>query len=384
MWLLDTSTLELKEFFGAAIPSYAILSHTWSDQELSYQEMQGSHDALRHKAGFQKIDQFCKIAKSLGEDYAWVDTCCIDKKSSAELSEAINSMYTYYRNAAFCVVYLVDVPGTQVHELGIPVQIRELKKSRWFTRGWTLQELIACNQRMFFAKDWSEINSVEEYDLLEIVSRVTRISYKALKDSTTLPSFCVAERMSWAALRQTTRTEDIAYSLMGFFGVHMPILYGEGADSAFRRPQGEIMKTSHDQSIFAWRGPYESSGLLAHAPSDFSNTPPLLPCVVFQLNGVVTSNIDSFAMTNIGLAIRMRINPRIGELHTVDALLPYGTKIGDQWKSLSIHLRRVPGFNGIVNGQKCNTYRRVFCDRWQFGSGPQADWADEEIVVFED
>lgn len=259
MWLLNTTSLRLHEFVGDNLPPYAILSHTWSSDEFLYHEVPDWPDSLSIKAkpGFVKVARFCERANREGFSYSWVDSCCIDKSSSAQLSEAINSMYEWYKDAEVCMVYLEDVPG--LTEPGMSVDSEEwltaFENGRWFTRGWTLQELIAPKKRVYFARDWSVIDPGDfnqpGQKLVDIISGVTRISPLVLQDSTKLSSFCVAERMSWASLRTTTRPEDRAYSLMGLFSVNMPILYGEGFSKAFSRLQDEIMKTSFDQTIFA-------------------------------------------------------------------------------------------------------------------------------------
>ena len=150
MRLLHTSTLKLEEFIGSNIPPYAILSHTWGIEEVSFQDMQGS--GAMEKVGYEKISRCCEKAATGGFEYAWVDTCCIDKSSSSELSEAINSMYRWYRNAEVCYVSLSDVP----HDYE---SLDLFKRSRWFTRGWTLQELIAPSMVIFFDSDWEEIGT---------------------------------------------------------------------------------------------------------------------------------------------------------------------------------------------------------------------------------
>jgi hypothetical protein len=187
------------------------------------------------------------------------------------LSEAINSMYRYYYNAAECLVYLEDVPTKVEGTIDQVGQADAIKCSRWFTRGWTLQELIAPKTRYFFAGDWSPIGTCAAFN--KIIAEATGIDEQVLGNRDMLSNFCVAERMCWASRRQTTRSEDIAYSLMGLFNVNMPIIYGEGASKTFRRLQDEIMQTSFDQTILAWQGNYESSGLLAASPADFFSTP---------------------------------------------------------------------------------------------------------------
>ncbi|KAH7085897.1 heterokaryon incompatibility protein-domain-containing protein, partial [Paraphoma chrysanthemicola] len=277
MWLLRTSDLQLKEFFGAEIPPYAILSHTWTDDEVTFQEIYESSalgvESRQKRLGHHKVSRFCELAKEEGHEWAWIDSSCIDKRSSAELSEAISSMYTWYKNAQACMVYLADVPGLDGIEENVDLWLQAFKASKWFKRGWTLQELIASTRRTSFATDWTRIASsdgmidasktqwvlaryfgdkIDETPFITIISDITRINLKLLLDSSTLEDFCIAERMSWASLRNTTRPEDGAYSLMGLFGVNMPIPYGEGLFNAFERLQDEIMKNSFDQTIFAW------------------------------------------------------------------------------------------------------------------------------------
>ncbi|PMD29348.1 HET-domain-containing protein, partial [Hyaloscypha variabilis F] len=232
MRLINTSTLVL-ETFGEAVPSYAILSHRWNDVEVSFQDLQDGRG--KSMAGYSKIQRCCAQAQSDGWKYVWIDSCCIDKTSSAELSEAINSMYQWYQASQVCYAYLADVRlGKKLH--------RELEDSQWFTRGWTLQELLAPASVVFFDQDWVDIGT--KASLGEIISEITGI-----EDLIDFESACVAQKMSWAANRKTTRVEDMAYCLLGLFDVNMPPLYGEG-ENAFIRLQLEILKTSDDESIF--------------------------------------------------------------------------------------------------------------------------------------
>src|SRR5205814_1400499 len=221
MRLLRSSTLEFEDLEGGNIPAYAILSHTWGSHEVSYQEMLAGSGSL--KAGYGKIKRCGELAAEDGWEYFWADTCCIDKSSSAELSEAINSMYTWYRNASVCYAYLSDVSAASSADPLYPT-VSSFRRSRWFTRGWTLQELIAPPDVVFLSKEWKEIGSKET--LKERIKEITGIQIKALEGAD-MGLFSVSERMSWAAKRQTTGIEDTAYSLMGLFGVNMPLLYGE-------------------------------------------------------------------------------------------------------------------------------------------------------------
>ncbi|OAL51660.1 HET-domain-containing protein [Pyrenochaeta sp. DS3sAY3a] len=256
MRLIDTATLEFQTFNDERqLPPYAILSHTWRDAEVSFEDFRAmlsgnSRERLRVQAmaGFQKIKRTCRIALNHRISYVWVDTCCIDKSSSAELTEAINSMFKWYKKAKVCYAYLDDV--------NISSYEQELPKARWFTRGWTLQELIAPENMIFFSKDWEVIGSKES--LVEALESITTIPNDALCNAP-LDGFSVAERMSWIAERETTKAEDLAYALLGIFEVHMSLAYGEG-DKAFLRLQEEIMKYSDDQSLFLWleRGNYKT------------------------------------------------------------------------------------------------------------------------------
>ncbi|KAL6866994.1 ankyrin repeat-containing domain protein [Trichoderma novae-zelandiae] len=253
---LETGGFELKEFGEEDTPPYAILSHTWGDGEVTFQDMALGHFA--DKTGYAKIRGCCALARANGYDYAWVDTCCIDKTSSAELSEAINSMYQWYGEAEVCYGYLADVPST----VGFA-------ESRWFTRGWTLQELIAPETMIFLDEAWNELGTRET--LKQEISTRTGIPLSVLSGSD-LQAMSIAQKMSWAASRKTSRSEDRAYCLMGIFGINMPLLYGEG-ERAFMRLQEEIMKVTDDDSIFAWRldGPNHGS-LLATSPDAFEHS----------------------------------------------------------------------------------------------------------------
>ncbi|KAI5982586.1 heterokaryon incompatibility protein-domain-containing protein, partial [Pisolithus albus] len=236
--------------------SYAILSHRWG-AEVSYKEMIGlmkmeeeDREEITQRHGYQKIIKSCEQARKDGHKWLWVDTCCIDKRSSSELSEAINSMYRWYQNARVCYAYLHDVsestfPSQQNDEFG-----KSNGWPEWFVRGWTLQELVAPREVKFFNRDWVPLGNKRH--LASTLNHITGIPCGVLMDGLARQGLSVAQIMSWAARRKTTRVEDRAYSLMGLFGVHMPMLYGEGK-KAFRRLQLEIIREFSDQSIFAWK-----------------------------------------------------------------------------------------------------------------------------------
>ncbi|KIW13334.1 hypothetical protein PV08_08522 [Exophiala spinifera] len=268
--LIKTSDLSQHVFEGRSVPGYVILSHRWEEGEISLGELQGNLNL--HKQGWLKLQRFCQFAETRGHRFVWIDTCCIDKTSSAELQEAINSMFRWYRRAECCYVYLCDVPARD--DLDLPEWTKIFKASKWFTRGWTLQELLAPHRLTFVCSDWKEeIGSRQS--LSHEVSEVTRIPEKplvqgwSLKDDFGGAEFTVAQIMSWASKRSTTRVEDTAYSMMGLFHINMPLLYGEGSN-AFIRLQLEIMSKYDDNSLFAWGIPlrdrhFESNSALNRA-----------------------------------------------------------------------------------------------------------------------
>jgi hypothetical protein len=264
--LIDVRTLKLESINGPGVPQYAILSHTWEMEEISHQEMLSINEQPRHpatqKPGYIKIRGACKIARSLGLNYLWVDTCCIDQTSSADLSEAINSMFFWYSRAETCLAYLSDLPpNIDADDF--------LRRCKWFTRGWTLQELLAPQTVMFYNNQWEHIGSKSTVSLKRLLSQITNIDGEVLSNSSLLYTLPVAQKMSWASQRETTRPEDIAYCLLGIFDVQMPLLYGEGEENAFMRLQEEIIKKSNDMSIFAWGHP--ESTLSREAPRPVGN-----------------------------------------------------------------------------------------------------------------
>lgn len=236
----------LIDFFGDQIPKYAILSHTWGVEEVTFEDLMNGPG--KTKASYTKI-RFCgEQARRDGLQYFWIDTCCIDKTSSAELTEAINSMFRWFAEAAICYVYLSDVSIDNYCENDHFSQARwetAFRMSRWFTRGWTLQELIAPRYLDFYAVHGTKIGTKTSLDTL--ISEVTGIPAEVLNYSKRLDEYSVPERMAWASRRNTTRIEDRAYCLMGLFGVNMPLLYGEG-DYAFQRLQKEIMSLTNQTS----------------------------------------------------------------------------------------------------------------------------------------
>ncbi|KAK4450382.1 heterokaryon incompatibility protein-domain-containing protein, partial [Podospora aff. communis PSN243] len=282
MRLINTDTLALEEFINARdCPKYAILSHRWLRQELTYQEYQDEAKKQRKPESLGKVRKACDLARGRNHAYIWIDTCCIDKSSSAEISEAVNCMFAWYRGAEVCYAYMSDVqPGYNVSEMLEMARMGDLDqspeptpllhvpfhKSEWFTRGWTLQELIVPPEVEFFAHDWSRLGTRSE--MAPIITKACGVDAYALTPGVDLNWVSVARKMYWASSRTTSRDEDLAYCLLGIFDVNMPLLYGEGGARAFLRLQEEIVRRSNDQSIFAWdhlsqhpasRGPFAAS-----------------------------------------------------------------------------------------------------------------------------
>lgn len=245
--IADNDDVRLTKDLVSNIPPYAILSHTWGDDEdeVTFQDFKKAHQ--KTKPGYQKI-RFCtEQATRDGLKYIWVDTCCIDKSNHSELSESIISMFRYYGNAVKCYVYLVDVSFTGEEP---PIESFQtwgpsFRMSRWFTRGWTLQELIAPQTVNFMSKEGKILGS--KNSLERLINEITRIPLRALQ-AYSAPEFSHEDRFSWIKNRETKREEDLAYSLLGLFNVSMPVLYGEGANAAFRRLRAKVNK--HSSSFY--------------------------------------------------------------------------------------------------------------------------------------
>jgi len=282
MRLINIDTMKMVEFYGSQVPEYLILSHTWeATGEISFQDYLwlSNHDEAvslgilddmtpeqRHRAqakaqsvrlssGFRKIDLFATLARDTRTDWTtippgyqalqssilntshiWVDTVYVNKESSAELSEAINSIFVWYQSAATYFAYLGDCGGEA-----------NLAEARWFTRGWTLQELLAPKEVILLSASWAVIGT--RTSLSGTISTIARIQPEYLLSRDHIWTATIAHHISWAANRHTTRKEDTAYCLLGLFGINMPLLYGEGG-RAFIRLQEEIIRHSNDHTIF--------------------------------------------------------------------------------------------------------------------------------------
>jgi hypothetical protein len=290
----------MQEFMGRPPHPFAILSHTWDSEEVNFQAFNDTATRTAAK-GWTKIEQTCREAQRCGFDYVWIDSCCIDKTNHAELSESINSMFQWYSEAELCLVYFADFDAnaTDIERDTM------LLCARWFSRGWTMQEIIAARAANFYDRAWCQFGTRES--LRDVLASITNIDVEiftppqgpdAMSTRDLLDTIPVGRRMSWAASRQTTRPEDVAYCLIGLFQVNMPMLYGEGGEQAFIRLQEEIMRDRNDLSLFAWRAKDSSTqrGILARSPDEFVG----LSSLKFEQD--IKFNPD-FAMSNKGLRI---------------------------------------------------------------------------------
>jgi hypothetical protein len=264
MMRLLNALIKTLEEFEARIPPYAILSHTWGRQEVVYHVTSRIPTLTIQPwpAGTRLKSLASKLCGT-----SWVmfgpTTICIDKSSSAELSESINSMFRWYRELVKCYCYLCDLPDVPFAE------------SRWLTRGWTLQEMIAPEELEFYDKEWRFRGTKSE--LVDELEAITKVDKNILQGGS-LRLKSIAKRRSWAANRVTTRVEDRAYSLLGLFAISMPMLYGEG-EKAFIRLQEELVREYDDQSLFCWasRTLDTTAGLFANSPGHFAGSANIVP-----------------------------------------------------------------------------------------------------------
>ncbi|KAI6030064.1 hypothetical protein EDC04DRAFT_118420 [Pisolithus marmoratus] len=342
---VDSEAIVLKEFGDEELAQikYGILSHCWGtpQEEVQYKEMDAlirmggsARKRLRQRSGYQKIHKSCEQAWKDGLAWFWVDTCCINKEINFELTDALNSMFRWYQNSGRCYVFLHDLNAkilpTTSNEKTFP---DSGGWPRWFSRGWTLQELLAPSFVGFFNKDWHFIG--DKKNLAKTISSITRIPSRISKHGLGAGHPSVAQIMSWAADRKTTRVEDRAYSLLGLLGVYMPTLYGEGTH-AFRRLQLEIIRMNNDHSLFAWnrRDSGWSGSVLADDPSFFRDCDDVIKMdpdeYLAALKGVVPDNelgdvkeesIRSYTVTNAGIRIRLPLQRCRGSQSVFEARL---------------------------------------------------------------
>ncbi|OAX36484.1 HET-domain-containing protein [Rhizopogon vinicolor AM-OR11-026] len=246
---------------------YAIFSHRWCREgEPTFDDIRNGREY--DNDGFQKLSKFCEKAREMGYKLAWSDTCCIDKTSSVELDEAIRSMFRWYRNAAICIVHLAE-----------SLNVEQMKNDPWFTRGWTLQELLAPLSIKFFNKQWSPMlccmglnNDKNDDPFMSDISTITGIPIPHLRHFSPGLNH-IREKMVWASKRTTTRIEDAAYSLVGIFDVSVPTAYGEG-ERAFHRLVEAITERCDEWEMFAWAGPsssHEYSTAIPRSPRCYSS-----------------------------------------------------------------------------------------------------------------
>ncbi|KAF4460880.1 Vegetative incompatibility HET-E-1 [Fusarium albosuccineum] len=283
MRLINAETLQLHEFHGENIPPYAILSHTWGDEEVTFQDWQ-DHAAAAAKAGFTKIQGAC--SQTLQEDlkWVWVDTNCIDKTSSAELTEAINSMFAYYQRSVICFAYLSDVPtASSIDREALLWQVRQ---SRWFTRGWTLQELLAPEELVFYASDWSFIGWRNHPGFSTLISQITNFDREYLTGDETL------RRMHLKKNVLAVNEKDDTNRRHGILRAWL---------------QEEIIKTTNDHTIFCWTWthsvPKDWTSFLAPSPSQFEGAGDMRS----YESDLVGEEFSIFSITNAGLSIKLPV-----------------------------------------------------------------------------
>ncbi|KAG6327095.1 hypothetical protein ID866_11994, partial [Astraeus odoratus] len=249
---LDHMQASIADYF-----KYAILSHRWGSNEPLLQDIlgHGSIYDMSFTDGLAKLIMFCCTASHHGYSWAWSDTCCIDKTNSVELQEAIGSMFSWYQQSALTIVYLADISASS--------SLQALSSSVWFRRGWTLQELLAPQTMLFYAQDWSPCmnstaqNHKKDDHFLDALKQATGIPCQYI--SNFHPSMDNARsKLQWATTRQTTRPEDIAYSLFGMFNLHLPVIYGEGKEKSLIRLLHEVLSHTCDISILHWAGKQSS------------------------------------------------------------------------------------------------------------------------------
>lgn len=312
------------------IVKYAVFSHRWLDKgEPTFYDILKSFRPY----GYDKLVKFCEKASEYGCRLAWSDTCCINKDSSTELEEAIRSMFKWYRDAHICIAFLADTTS-----------IDDLHEDVWFTRGWTLQELLAPQRMKFYVRDWKpltgDVNDKENMELMAALSRATRIPLDDLRHFQP-GTDNVHQKMMWASTRTTTRIEDVAYSLIGIFDVTMMIAYGEGKRS-FHRLMEAIVQKCDEWQIFAWAGPSSfDSAAFPDSPRGYLPLDPVdsndarLPSTVWRgdRNIVMTKRGLQMQVFLVDLSLQeATVYEKIGTMNVrTDAYASYTAGVVDYW-----------------------------------------------------
>ena len=311
MRVLHVDDLQFVEFPGLPDEDYAILSHVWGHKEITYQDMlnnvqTGTFLVPGKEEASAKLEACRMQARKDKIKYFWIDTCCIDKPNHSEFSEAINSMFRWYKEAKVCYAFLHDVTSN-----------KDFAKSIWFTRGWTLQELLAPSRVEFYNSIWKNVGNKSR--MAAKISHTTGIPRHFLVGED-LEQASIAQRMSWASRRQTSKEEDMAYCLLGIFDVHIPLLYGERLTGAFRRLQMEILQTQDDTSIFAWHPTLpalqsgdsthlavDTFGLLASSPSNFDTCHDIISAPMPMVENYVQGIRAPIVFNNKGLHLSLPV-----------------------------------------------------------------------------
>lgn len=347
MRLLNVHTFQLEELNEAEKQKYeyAILSHTWvHGKETLFQDLQDAAkvgmsqlDKPKEPYGVSKIAWSASIARERKLDYIWIDTCCIDKTSSAELSESINSMFKWYGAAKECYAFLPDT-SRDLNNRAL------IKDCRWFKRGWTLQELLAPQEVIFYDQNWDFIGTKDTFST--DICAATNIDSKYLWGN--FGDASIATKMSWASGRETQRPEDQAYCLLGIFNISLDARYGEGS-MAFIRLQKELIANYNDESIFAWTSKVPSHGLLAPDANCFKNS-----ANITHISRKYKAR-PPYEWTSQGIRI------------SVPAFFPdYGN--GADWNTLRARMRR--GINLTLN---CWRIQRIGAEEGQKGPKKRQD-----------
>lgn len=326
MRLLNIHTFELRECTRNP-PPYVIASHRWkAGTEACLKDLRKNRNA--HKDGYRKVEGFAKYVRDhiCHIDWLWIDTCCVDQRSSQEVTEAVNSMFRWYADAEVCLAWLTDVENAGEES--------EFRRSNWFDRGWTLQELLAPHVTLFLSSDWELIGHKggggwtksgfllnKRPGLESVIAEVTSIPKNVLHNFNESMSCSVEERLTWIDRRTTTKEEDMSYSMLGVFGVAMPVCYGEGAGKARRRLLEEIGKRSLTQGSTGRRTPPSHTAEIRTQRSQRSSRYSLMtawltvpvPCAIIPFR----RDPDYVARDDIIDRIRQKLSSREGRVALV-------------------------------------------------------------------